>query len=458
MVISEATRRRGNIKRRQLRERQRAGRTGSGAGKFTKKQNEAISRQEKSSRSRNSYARGISRSTPETTNTGAGPTIEKANAMIEKANAMNTQNRQLPNMSARDIERVKSGELKVSDEIMAAINSGEMTGEKESFMESSAREFDERGGWQTVLLALGESGAIDIALGAVKNTISGMGRLTAAMNKAASVNPTRPDILTNSFWKEMVSKGAKKGLSAASKAKEAGRLGISKKAGLTAVKSRIMSEAVFKKVMSGGKSKAWSAFKIVSIAGTVSAIVGQYVIGEWGYGDAMEGLDFVSGKVAKINDPELTAEFIATGNEIYDTTLWEGIQRLLPILNPIQNFGDRTKSLVMQWNVNKRYLTDMKENGAPLSASEIVNETTAIIKANQIEQIERQKEYKQWAIDLDNQDMLDDARFFRREASKRSAIAKQEREEIMLFWLEYRKLIMKMQDENRGSNLNFGFM
>jgi len=248
-----------------------------------------------------------------------------------------------------------------------------------------------------------------------------------------------------------VHKGAAKG--ASEKAKR-----MAAKSGLNAVKSRIMSETVFKKVMASGKSKVWSAVKIAAVAGTVSAVIGQYVWGEWGFGEVKEGMQIISGRVSEIGDPELTAQFIETGNEIYDVTLWENVQRAIPGLNFIQNFGEKGKSLAMQWEVNKRYLTDVTQGGKPLDSAGIQAETTAMIEANQIRQIERQKEYKQWAIDADNADMIDDARFFRQEAEKKRAIADAERQKIFDFWIEYRKLILKMQEDNGRSNLNFGFM
>ena len=438
---------RGNKLRSEMRARQARGNTGASSGKFTASQSKAATTPSKAVKSAQgiqaeSQAQTMNVSTPETMNKGIGPTIANANA----------QNRPLPTMTARDIERAKSGELKVSDEVMAAINSGELTGEKESFAQKTSREFNERGGWQTLLLALGESGAIDVALGIAKNSIGAMGKLTAAMNKAGSIAPGKPvEALTNAYWKQMVHKGAAKG--ASEKAKR-----MAAKSGLNAVKSRIISETVFKKVMASGKSKAWGAIKIATVAGTVSAIIGQFVWGEWGGGEAREGLNYVVGRVAEIGDPELTANFIETGNEIYDTTLIEGIQRVTPGLNFIHHWGDKTTSLNMQWEVNKRYLTDVAQGGKPLDSAGIQAETTAMIEANQIRQIERQKEYKQWAIDADNADMIDDARFFRQEAEKKRAIADAERQKIFDFWIEYRKLILKMQEDNGRSNLNFGFM
>ena len=85
------------------------------------------------------------------------------------------------------------------------------------------------------------------------------------------------------------------------------------------------------------------------VMGTIGGMIGTYPWAEWSAGEAKEILGFTEARAReaaeKNNDPNILREFKKVKDEIYDTSLWEGIARMIPMANVAKGFMDKYKAM-----------------------------------------------------------------------------------------------------------------
>lgn len=199
------------------------------------------------------------------------------------------------------------------------------------------------------------------------------------------------------------------------------------------------------------------------VAGSTVAAIGSYPFAGFIKEEALQTLSFGVNTATKNEDWEGVNNALALTNEILNPSVERSIQDGVPYLNVLNALKDFYESARIKMAIDSKYATDMQfkiENGLTDAdmRRKAQEEQTAMIEANQIRQIERQKEFRQWSIDAENNDMREDARFWAKRAEEERELARLDRIAIMEFWMEYRKLVWKMQDEQRPSKLNFGIV
>lgn len=290
----------------------------------------------------------------------------------------------------------------------------------------------------TQTAAAGEAAAKKIALGAVAATALGGVALGAAAGVA-----TLPGLLSGL--------GTKAGVAPLYPgAKLAAKYGVQKVA--TNPVTRKATTTILGKI-----------FKSTAVVGAVLTIAGTYPWSEWALGEAKEGMVFSTSKAIATGDPELIKEYMSTANEIYEITAWENMKRLIPGVNLAFSFGEKAKSLAAQWKVNNAIAQD---NLTQIETGETDNQKWERVRQQQADQYTANVDYynQQRAIMLQherqarNEDMREAASFWRKERARQRELEAADRKAIMEFWLAYRKLIIKMQEEQRPSKLNFGIL
>lgn len=224
--------------------------------------------------------------------------------------------------------------------------------------------------------------------------------------------------------------------------------------------------------------------KPVFVLSAIGAMIGTYPWAEWALGEAKEGMIFNTGKAMATGDPEVIAEFQRVANEIFDITLWENIQRLIPGVNIAFSFGQKAKALMAQRAVNDRILQDEviqiqtgetdDDKWKRIREEEAAQDKAAVDYYNT-----ERKKMVQWEIEakaaaqtarqftttgetFDRAAAIkarnEDAAFWAAQAARQRELEAEDRKAIADFWIEYRKTAQKIADNSRPSNLNFGLL
>lgn len=210
------------------------------------------------------------------------------------------------------------------------------------------------------------------------------------------------------------------------------------------------------------------------VVAAVGAMIGTYPWSEWALGEAKEGMVFNAAKAMKTGDPSVIAEFQKASDEIFDITLWENIQRLIPGANIAYSFGQKAKALAAQRKVNDRILAD---EITKIETGETDDEKWERVNAERQAQFEASEkaESERFRADTDymheaaaaakKAERAEDkkfyeeqARFWAGERDKEREKAAADRQAIAEFWIAYRKTMQQIADNNRPSNLNFGLL
>ncbi len=205
-------------------------------------------------------------------------------------------------------------------------------------------------------------------------------------------------------------------------------------------------------------------FKRPSVIVTgIIGMAGTYPWAEWALGEAKEGMIFNTQKAINTGDIDILNEFIETSNEIFDMTTWETMRRLIPGLNLQFAFGEKAQALQAQWKVNNKIIEDEKikiETGETEDDRwERIREEEAEMDKDAVDYYndERQK-MVEWEAEARRNQRNEDAAFWRSERSKQRVKEAEDRKAIADFWIEYRKTALKIREDSRPSNLNFGLL
>lgn len=229
-------------------------------------------------------------------------------------------------------------------------------------------------------------------------------------------------------------------------------------------KSAQLTASLLSRVMSAQNKKV---FAYAAVAG----IIGTYPWAEWALGEAKEGMIFNVDKAIRTGDVELMKLMREEQAEIQDIETWEQIQRFIPYVNIRFAFGEKAKALAAQFKVNDKILADEIDR---LESGEEEGEDEFERGRREQERINKEKHDMEIAAidhfnaeatrmlklkeDAEDRDMKEDAKFWAREAEKTRKKEAEERQAIADFWTLYQKTKLRMSDNNRPSNLNFGLL
>lgn len=216
------------------------------------------------------------------------------------------------------------------------------------------------------------------------------------------------------------------------------------------------------------KGLAGAAVTLVSLGLAVNGYA------EWGNIDnAKTKLGYVQTNVLKTGDPQLWAEF----NQLQQEVLKEDIPAIARLLIPfygIHSINKIEKVLAFEAKVNDQLTKDFTK--AANSTSADPNDPSnfnamRLYVASQIETNKTEEEKKR--VDYYNNARLtydklareaevkarnEDAAFWRREKEKTFQREAEERQKTADFWMEYRKRVQEMGNDNAPSSLSFGLL
>ena len=146
-------------------------------------------------------------------------------------------------------------------------------------------------------------------------------------------------------------------------------------------------------------------------------------------------------------------------NEILDKV--DGTSSLMPFKNVADGIKDYADAAKKAGAIMDKIMID-KANDAATGLSDVDAwkqrdiEKAAMEKAN-IDYYNQQKQiYLQMEFEARRNNREDEAEFWAESAAKQRELEAEDREAIALFWLEYKKMVALMYENNRPSKLNFG--
>ncbi|GAG03231.1 unnamed protein product [marine sediment metagenome] len=135
----------------------------------------------------------------------------------------------------------------------------------------------------------------------------------------------------------------------------------------------------------------------------------------------------------------------------------------IPYVNVLNNLKDFYEASRLKMVIDKKMVDDLR---IQLETGESEDDKWVRLKQEEADQYKANIDYYNserkkmllWEQEARSNQRDRDARFWRREAARQRELEAADREAIMLFWLEYRKLVAKMNEESRPSKLNFGIL
>jgi len=203
--------------------------------------------------------------------------------------------------------------------------------------------------------------------------------------------------------------------------------------------------------------------KPIAIAAAIGSIIGSYPWAEWAQGEAREVMGFAVVNAIKTDNPEIIQEARDAQDELWDQNMWEGLARLIPGANIAIGFWNKYKALRAQAAVNDKIMADRIQQ---IETGESDDEKWKRIREEEAEADkaavdyynEERKKMVEWEREAEKDARNADAAFWRKEKEKQRQLEAEDRKAIADFWLAYRKESLKIANDNRPSNLNFGLL
>ncbi|MCP6720499.1 MAG: hypothetical protein KJI72_04250 [Patescibacteria group bacterium] len=199
------------------------------------------------------------------------------------------------------------------------------------------------------------------------------------------------------------------------------------------------------------------------VVAAIGAMIGTYPWAEWAQTEAGEILGFSSRSAINTGDPETIRQFQEIQAEIVDKNIWEQIARLIPGANIVTAFRNKMNAIRAQAIVNNKLMADaiiQLETGESEDAkwSRVREEQAEQEKANIDYYNEQRKQMVEWEREAERDARNKDAAFWRKEKENQRRLEEKDRKAIADFWIAYRKEALKIANDNRPSNLNFGLL
>ena len=200
--------------------------------------------------------------------------------------------------------------------------------------------------------------------------------------------------------------------------------------------------------------------------GILGGAAGSIFLGLWGQAESGEPLSIIMRdtlkEAEKTGNWDLYNEASEARKEIIDINKWEKLLLYSPI-SPLIGIPNKLKGIKEAAEIQDRLASDIQ---IQQETGETEDEKWARIKED-VAQADRdyidyyndeRKKMVQWEQEAKTNQRTDEAAFWRKERANQSALEAKDREATAKFWLEYRKEAQKLADNNRPSNLNFGFI
>ena len=240
------------------------------------------------------------------------------------------------------------------------------------------------------------------------------------------------------------------------------KVGIKLGKAVTNPKAAQQTASLIQKTIAGIKAHPFSSSVIA--LGTLGSIIGSYPWAEWAQGEAREVMGFAVAQALREDaSPETIQQLRDEQTALWDQNIWEALARLIPGANIAAGFLNKYKALRAQMVVNDKIMADRITQ---LETGETEDEKWERVREEEAEQDkaaidyynEQRKLQVQWEREADKAARNADAAFWRKERAKQDKMEAEDRQAIADFWIAYRKQTLKIANDNRPSNLNFGLL
>ncbi len=206
-----------------------------------------------------------------------------------------------------------------------------------------------------------------------------------------------------------------------------------------------------------------SLIKKVGGATGVVAIIGSYPFAGFIKEEALQTLSFGVRSATAAGDIEGAELALAAQEEVLNPGVWEKIIGTVPFVNIVKQLKDFYEAARIKLEIDRRIVDDIK---IQQETGETEDEKWTRIREEEAEQDrsavdyynEQRKIMVQWEREAEKAARNEDAKFWRKERAKQAKMEAEDRKAIADFWIAYRKEALKIANDNRPSNLNFGLL
>ncbi len=204
-------------------------------------------------------------------------------------------------------------------------------------------------------------------------------------------------------------------------------------------------------------------FTVGGAAALTVAAIGTYPFSGFIKEEALQTLSLGVRSAVGAGDVEGAETALDLQDEILREDLWEKIISAVPFANVVKELRDFYKAAKAKVAIDKKIVEDIK---IQQETGESEDEKWARIREEEAEQDraavdyynEQRKIMVDWEREAEKAARAEDAAFWREERAKQAKMEAEDRKAIADFWLAYRKESLKLANDNRPSNLNFGLL
>ena len=201
----------------------------------------------------------------------------------------------------------------------------------------------------------------------------------------------------------------------------------------------------------------------IVIASAILGTIGSYPFAGFIKEEALQTLGFGINSAVKNNDIEGAEAAMALQAEILDPNLWDEIVAKVPYANILAQLNAFYEAAKTKLAIDVKIVADLKKKLETGDTADnfwrgVMQEE--IDAKNEVVDYYNQERKKMLAFEEEagDRDMKEDAKFWRKERAKQRKKETEDREAVANFWMAYRKRAQEFQEDNRPSNLNFGFL
>ena len=246
-------------------------------------------------------------------------------------------------------------------------------------------------------------------------------------------------------------------------------VGITQAFATNAKTIRLTSSFVDKAIQGTSKTSLIKKIAITTMvsltAAAATASIGGKVFGKFlGMEEASQATNIAARDALLRGDLEGYDLAAAARDELLaDPTFWEKVKEWIPFKNVLDGLEKYREAAVVAGAVYDRMREDAEiqqttgesddEKWSRIREEEAEADKAAVDYYN-----EQRKLQVQWEREAEKAGRNADAAFWRKEKEKQAKMEAEDRKAIADFWIAYRKEALKIANDNRPSNLNFGLL
>lgn len=199
------------------------------------------------------------------------------------------------------------------------------------------------------------------------------------------------------------------------------------------------------------------------VAGALVTVIGSYPFAGFIKEEALQTLGFSVTTALQNNDLDGAQAALNQQKEVLNPDLWDQIKGNIPFVNVLTNLDDFYKAATNKYAIDKKIVDDLRIQAENNESDDQFWERINTQRIDQERQMidyynDQRKQLLEWEREAQKQARNEDAAFWERQRKHQADEERKEREAQAKFWFEYRKALLKLQEDSRPSKLNFGLL